>query len=168
MLAVARRATAAASFDFSSATPALPIAIGRPASSHPRSLAAQAPNSPRPSTASAEIPIATDAQPHHVSRGFLLWRFAYAGPSCPPPPLPWGRHPQTFTGTEVRAYSITSSAATSSPGGTVRPSALAVLRLTTRRNRVGCSKGRSAGFSPFKTRRTRFAPRSAVSFSSGP
>ncbi len=72
--------------DFRSATPALPIAIGRPASAHPRSLAEQAPNSPRQRTASAEIPIATDARPHHISRGFLPWRFAYAGPVSAAPP----------------------------------------------------------------------------------
>src|SRR6202163_1155092 len=27
-----------------------------------------------------QIPIASDAPPHHTSRGFLHWRFAYAGP----------------------------------------------------------------------------------------
>jgi hypothetical protein len=75
---------------------------------------------------------------------------------------------ETHAPQHYQLYSITSSAATSRPGGTVRPSAFAVLRLMTRRNRVGCSSGRSAGFSPFRTRRTRFAPRSAASFSSGP
>jgi hypothetical protein len=47
-------------------------------------------------------------------------------------------------------YSITSSARASSVGGSVRPSALAVLRLTTSSNLVGCSIGRSAGFIPFR------------------
>jgi PAS domain S-box-containing protein len=70
--------------------------------------------------------------------------------------------------TPSKDYSITSSAATSRPAGTARPSAFAVLRLMTRRKRVGCSSGRSAGFSPFRMRRTRFAPRSAASFWSGP
>src|SRR5262245_37391673 len=42
-------------------------------------------------------------------------------------------------------HSITSSARTSSVGGIVRPSALAVIRLMTRSNLVGCSTGRSAG-----------------------
>jgi len=28
----------------------------------------------------AEIPITLDAPPRHISRGFLPWRFAYAGP----------------------------------------------------------------------------------------
>src|SRR5262245_62135132 len=36
-------------------------------------------------------------------------------------------------------YSITSSARASSVGGTSRPSALAVIRLTARSNLVGCS-----------------------------
>jgi hypothetical protein len=37
-------------------------------------------NAPRQQTTSVEIPIASDAKPRHTSRGFLLWRFAYAGP----------------------------------------------------------------------------------------
>src|SRR5450631_4896681 len=44
-------------------------------------------NAPRQQAASDEIPIASDARPLHTSRGFLPWRFAYAGPRCPP------RHP---------------------------------------------------------------------------
>ena len=43
-------------------------------------------------------------------------------------------------------YSITSSARASSVGGTSRPSALAVLRLITSSNLVGCITGRSARF----------------------
>ena len=50
------------------------------------------------------------------------------------------------------SHSITSSARASSVGGTVRPSALAVLRLMTNSNLVGCITGRSAGFSPLRTR----------------
>src|SRR6516165_3483343 len=46
------------------------------------------------------------------------------------------------------AYSITSSACTRSDGGNLRPSAFAVLRLTTSSNLVGCSTGRSVGFWP--------------------
>src|SRR5262249_42787053 len=46
-------------------------------------------------------------------------------------------------------HSITSSAATSSLSGTVRPSALAVLRLITSSYLVGACTGRSIGFSPF-------------------
>ena len=40
----------------------------------------------------------------------------------------------------------------SSVGGTVRPSALAVLRLITNSNLVDCMTGRSAGFSPLRIR----------------
>src|SRR6516225_6979650 len=47
-----------------------------------------------------------------------------------------------------RPYSITASAMAGSVGGTVRPSALAVVRLMTRSNLVGCWTGRSAGFAP--------------------
>src|SRR5262249_1983944 len=45
-------------------------------------------------------------------------------------------------------HSITSSAMASSPGGKLRPNALAVLRLITSSNLVDCMTGRSAGFSP--------------------
>src|SRR6185369_8549797 len=47
-----------------------------------------------------------------------------------------------------RTHSITSSARSSSVGGTSRPSALAVVRLMTRSNLVGCSTGRSPGLAP--------------------
>jgi len=47
-------------------------------------------------------------------------------------------------------HSITSSAMASSVGGTVRPSALAVLRLITNSNLVGCITGISAGLAPFR------------------
>jgi len=67
-------------------------------------------------------------------------------------PFVMGRHPKTFTKHKTRreqsqqeTYSITSSAATSKPGGTVRPSAFAVLRLTTVSYLVGVCTGRSAG-----------------------
>src|SRR6476619_933388 len=56
-------------------------------------------------------------------------------------------------GDELAAsHSITSSARASSVGGTSRPSALAVLRLTTRSNLVGCMTGRSVGLSPLRMR----------------
>src|SRR6516225_2160550 len=48
------------------------------------------------------------------------------------------------------AHSITSSARASSVGGTSRPSALAVIRLMTSSNLVGCSTGKSAGLAPRK------------------
>jgi hypothetical protein len=46
-------------------------------------------------------------------------------------------------------YSITSLARASREGGTVSPSALAVLRLITSSNLVGCSTGSSTGLAPF-------------------
>src|SRR6266542_1046097 len=51
-------------------------------------------------------------------------------------------------------YSITSSARASSVSGTVRPSAFAVLRLSTRSYLVGACTGRSAAFSPLRMRST--------------
>ena len=51
-------------------------------------------------------------------------------------------------------YSITSSARASSVGGTVRPSALAVLRLIASSYLVGACTGKSAGFSPLRIRST--------------
>jgi len=53
-----------------------------------------------------------------------------------------------------KAYSITSSARASSDGGTVRPSAFAVLRLITNSYLVGACTGRSAAFSPLRMRST--------------
>jgi hypothetical protein len=49
-------------------------------------------------------------------------------------------------------YSITSSAWASSDGGTLRPSALAVLRLITSSYLVGACTGRSDTFAPFRMR----------------
>src|SRR5262252_2065716 len=49
-----------------------------------------------------------------------------------------------------RTHSITSSARSRNDSGTVRPSALAVVRLITRSNLVGCSTGSSPGFAPCK------------------
>ena len=50
------------------------------------------------------------------------------------------------------SYSITSSARASKAGGTSSPSVLAVLRLMTISNFVGCTTGRSLGFSPLRMR----------------
>jgi hypothetical protein len=47
-----------------------------------------------------------------------------------------------------RPYSITSSARSKKDSGIVKPSALAVVRLMTRSNLVGCCTGKSAGFVP--------------------
>src|SRR5262249_42822439 len=56
-------------------------------------------------------------------------------------------------------HSITSSARASNADGTVRPSALAVTRLMTRSNLVGCSTGMSAGFAPRRILSTNSAVR---------
>ena len=55
---------------------------------------------------------------------------------------------------KLHRYSITSSARTSSDGGTSRPSALAVFTLSTRSYLVGVCTGRSAGLSPLRMRST--------------
>src|SRR5215470_1316159 len=60
-------------------------------------------------------------------------------------------------------HSITSSARASSVGGTSRPSALAVLRLMTKSNLVGCSTGISAGFAPCRILSTKSAARRYIS-----
>jgi hypothetical protein len=65
-------------------------------------------------------------------------------------------------------YSITSSARASSVGGTSRPSALAVLRLISISNLVGCSTGRSAGFAPLKILSTYSAARRSMTSGFGP
>jgi hypothetical protein len=52
----------------------------------------------------------------------------------------------------VIRHSITSSASASSFAGISRPSAFAVLKLITSSNLVGCTTGRSAGFSPLRMR----------------
>jgi hypothetical protein len=55
---------------------------------------------------------------------------------------------------QYQAYSITSSASTKIVRGTVRPSALAVLRLTTISYFTGNCTGRSLGFAPRRMRST--------------
>src|SRR5262249_20100535 len=56
-------------------------------------------------------------------------------------------------------HSITSSARSSNDSGIVTPRALAVVRLTTRSNLVGCSTGMSAGFAPRRILSTKSAAR---------
>jgi len=51
-------------------------------------------------------------------------------------------------------YSITSSARSRNASGIVRPIVLAVLRLITRSNLVGCTTGSSLGLSPLRMRPT--------------
>jgi hypothetical protein len=67
-----------------------------------------------------------------------------------------GQHPRQFgtfltqSGPRTEHHSITSSARARSDSGMVRPRALAVLRLITSSNLVGCSTGRSAGLAPLR------------------
>jgi hypothetical protein len=56
-------------------------------------------------------------------------------------------------------YSITSSARSRNESGIVRPSALAVVRLTTISNLDGCSTGMSPGFVPRRILSTNSAAR---------
>ena len=56
-------------FDLRYATPVLPVAIGRPGSSSPRSLPKQTFNAPHQQTASDKTPITFDARPHHHGAG---------------------------------------------------------------------------------------------------
>jgi hypothetical protein len=51
-------------------------------------------------------------------------------------------------GSRQHAYSITSSARSRNASGMAKPSTLAVVRLMTRSNLVGCSTGMSAGLVP--------------------
>jgi hypothetical protein len=107
MLAVALLTIVAVSFYLRRATPILPFTIGRPAPSRLRSPAEKAPNQPRQNTRSLQIPIASDAPTRHIFRGFLPWRFAYAGPPVSAAPPAWGQHPQTFTKGDMLAKART-------------------------------------------------------------
>lgn len=68
----------------------------------------------------------------------------------------------------VTVYSITSSAPARRVGGTARPSARAVFRLTMSSNRVGCSTGRFAGLAPLSIVSTKPAMRRHDSSRFGP
>jgi len=65
-------------------------------------------------------------------------------------------------------HSIRSVAATRSLVGTVRPSAFAVFRFTTKSNLAGCSTGMSAGRSPLSILSTKYATRRYISRRFGP
>src|SRR5437899_1673927 len=93
--------------------------------------------------------------------GVLCRRYRFQNPdSIDLPPLLRVRYERPCgRATEKRdklppLHSITSSARASSVVGTVRPSALAVLRLITSSYFVGACTGRSAGFSPLRIRST--------------
>src|SRR6516165_7196266 len=66
------------------------------------------------------------------------------------------------------AHSITSSARSRNASGIVRPSALAVVKLMTRSNLVGCSIGISPGFAPRRILSTELAARRNCSEKLGP
>src|SRR5436309_836985 len=90
---------------------------------------------------------------------------AVRAPGCPlgdVEPALRARHrcpPRFDRGRRAGGYSIISSARASAEGGMVRPRALAVLRLITSLNSVGCSMGRSAGLAPFRILSTYVAAR---------
>jgi hypothetical protein len=78
--------------------------------------------------------------------------------AMPPIPTELMRHNKTSRGamtglmhcSKEHRHSIVSSARSRSEVGIVMPSALAVLRLITNSNLVGCITGRSAGLSPLR------------------
>src|SRR6266545_759163 len=87
----------------------------------------------------ASQPLSPVATQHSLPSG----RYSLLGPDL---------HRLDRTSFAWRTHSITSSAVICMISGTVRPSALAVLRLMTSSNLVGCSTGRSAGFAPLRIR----------------
>jgi len=71
-----------------------------------------------------------------------------------------GQKPTYWTRSTASPQLTTSSALISIAAGIVNPSDSKVVLLITRRKRVGCSNGRSAGCAPFKIRSARSAARS--------
>src|SRR5262245_13365874 len=84
------------------------------------------------------------AQVEHTTSAYPLKADVAAAPSN----SPFSAITGLMHRSKKHRYSITWSALARSVGGTVRPSALAVLRLITNSNLVGCRTGRSAGFAP--------------------
>jgi hypothetical protein len=79
------------------------------------------------------------------------------------------RRPKTCTlGDICQFHSMTSSAVASSVGGTAKPSAFAVVRLTTRSKLVGSPTGISPGFAPRRILSTISAARRNRSVYLGP
>ncbi len=103
-----------------------------------------------------------ESLPHRLDPSERLHILGAARQHCDPPqPLrllrscrerPCCRHTAEKRYELAPLHSITSSARASSVGGTSMPSALAVLRLTTSSNLVGCMTGRSVGLSPLRMR----------------
>jgi hypothetical protein len=84
----------------------------------------------------------------HPRRTFLHLSYSYA-PPYGPALLVTQCQVRTHAMQQRRRYSNTSSAIASTPGGMVKPSVFAVLRLMTNSNLVGCWIGRSEGLAPF-------------------
>src|SRR5262245_17512240 len=87
----------------------------------------------------ASQPLSPVATQHSLPSG----RYSLLGPDL---------HRLDRTSFAWRTHSITSSARPSRESGKVRPSALAVLRLMISSTLVDCCTGKSAGFSPLRTR----------------
>jgi hypothetical protein len=81
---------------------------------------------------------------------------------------PCGRRAAEKRNELAPSHSITAFARASSLSGIVSPSALAVLRLMTRSNSIGCSIGISAGFAPRSILSTRSAARRHMLSQFGP
>src|SRR6476660_3585957 len=85
----------------------------------------------------ASQPLSPVATQHSLPSG----RYSLLGPDL---------HRLDRTSFAWRTYSITSSASNRNDSEIVSPKALAVLRLMTNSNFVGCSTGRSAGLAPLR------------------
>src|SRR5438132_10804088 len=85
----------------------------------------------------ASQPLSPVATQHSLPSG----RYSLLGPDF---------HRLDRTSFAWRTHSITLSARSTRPAGTSCPIALAVLRLITSSNVVGCSTGNSAGFAPLR------------------
>src|SRR5678816_2872442 len=83
----------------------------------------------------ASRPLSPVATQHSLPSG----RYSLLGPDF---------HRQDRASFAWRTHSTTLSARTRNDSGIERPSALAVVRLMTRSNLVGCSTGMSPGFAP--------------------
>src|SRR5207244_5652739 len=104
------------------------------------------PHGARPKPPPVAYPVREWIHQESHSRAFPLDGFVGAPLPCL---LYSGPRGSTVSGRHI-TYWTTSSARPSSDGGIVSPSALAVLRLMTSSNLVGCSIGRSAGLAPLK------------------
>jgi hypothetical protein len=147
-LVVAPPWTTVSSINLSPATPVLPIATARPRSPTLRPLLKAPINALQQQTASAEIPITSDAKPRHTSRGFFPWRFADASPRCA-----WHlHHGPASANLHMNGHGrlFDHRVGAGEEGGIVRPISLAAFRLITSSNRVGCSTGSSAGLPPLR------------------